>query len=152
MLIGEFCNRDVVCADREATVAEAAALMRKHHVGDVVIVDRSDAERMPIGIVTDRDIVVEVVAPALDPATVKLGDLVSWGELATLQDTDTYADALRLMHAKGVHRVPVIDRAGVLVGIVSFDDMLPRLAGELSQLADLAERGRGREVRTRVVA
>lgn len=152
MLIGEFCNRDVVCADRETTVAKAAALMRQHHVGDVVIVDRSDAERMPIGIVTDRDIVVEVVAPALNPAAVTLGDLVSWGELATLQDTDTYADALRLMHAKGVHRVPVIDRAGVLVGIVSFDDMLPRIASELSQLADLAERGRGREVRTRVVA
>lgn len=148
MLVGEFCNRDVVCAGRETTVAAAAKLMRQHHVGDVVIVDRSDAERMPIGIVTDRDIVMEVVAPGIDPAAVTLGDLVSWGELATLQDTDTYADALRLMHAKGVHRMPVIDRAGVLVGIVSFHDMLPRFANELSQLAELAGRGRQRETRT----
>jgi CBS domain-containing protein len=152
MLVGEFCNRDVVCAGRQTTVAEAAMLMRKHHVGDVVIVDRSDAERMPIGIVTDRDIAVEVVAPALDPTAVKVGDLVSWGELATLQDTDTYADALRLMHEKGVHRIPVINRAGVLVGIVSFHDLLPRLASELSQLADLAELGRRHEARTRVLA
>jgi CBS domain-containing protein len=152
MLVGEFCNRDVVCAARETTVAEAALLMRKHHVGDVVVVDRSDADRMPIGIVTDRDIVVEVVAPAMDPATVTLGDLVSWGELATLQDTDTYSDALRLMQDKGVHRVPVINRAGVLVGIVSFDDMLPRFAAELSQLADLAGRGRQRETRVRASA
>jgi len=152
MLVGEFCNRDVICAARETTVAEAALLMRKHHVGDVVVVDRSDADRMPIGIVTDRDIVVEVVAPAMDAAAVTLGDLVSWGELATLQDTDSYADALRLMHDKGVHRVPVINRAGVLVGIVSFDDMLPRFAAELAQLADLAGRGRQRETRARVSA
>ena len=152
MLIGEICNRDVVCAGAETTVANAAKLMRDRHVGDVVIVDRTDAERMPIGIVTDRDLVVEVMAPQIDPSTVKLGDLVSWGELLTLQETDTHADALRLMHAKGVHRVPVIDRAGVLVGIVSFDDMLPRFANELSQLAELAALGRQREARTRISA
>jgi CBS domain-containing protein len=126
--------------------------MRERHVGDVVIVDRTDAERMPIGIVTDRDIVVEVMAAGIDPESVKLGDLVSWGELVTLQETDTFTDAIRLMHDKGVHRVPVIDRAGVLVGIVSFDDLLPRFASELSQLAELAILGRQRETRTRISA
>ena len=152
MLIGQVCNRDVVCAGPATTVAAAAKMMREHHVGDVVIVDRSDAERMPIGIVTDRDIVVEVMAPEIDPSTVTLGDLVSWGELVTLQETDTCADAIRRMHAKGVHRVPVIDRAGVLVGIVSFHDMLPLFANELSQLAELAAMGRQREARTRISA
>ncbi len=152
MFIRDICNRDVVFAGSGATVATAARLMREHHVGDVVIVDRTDDERMPIGIVTDRDIVVEVIAAGIDPEAVKLGDLVSWGELVTLQETDTLADAIKLMHDKGVHRVPVIDRAGVLVGIVSSNDLLPRFAGELSQLAELATLGRQREARTRVSA
>lgn len=152
MRIGEICNRDVVCAGRATTVMAAARLMREHHVGDIIIVDQADAERMPIGIVTDRDVVVEVIAAGIDPNAVTLGDLVSWGELATVQESDTYADALRVMHAKGVHRIPVINRSGILVGIVSFDDMLPRFASELSQLAELAARGRQREARTRVSA
>jgi CBS domain-containing protein len=145
MPIGDLCNRDVVCASRETTVAQAAKLMRQHHVGDVVVIDRPDAERMPIGIVTDRDIVVEVVALGVDPNTVTLGDLMSWGELVTAHESDTYAATLSLMHAKGVRRMPVINAAGVLVGIVSMDDMLPRYVAELSELADLAAKGRRRE-------
>ncbi|MFO1304605.1 MAG: CBS domain-containing protein [Burkholderiales bacterium] len=152
MFIGDVCKHDVVCAAPGTTVAHAARLMREHHVGDVIVVDRADAERMPIGIVTDRDIVVEVMAPGIDPATVTLGDLMSWGELVTVQETDTCADAVRRMHDKAVHRVPVINRAGVLVGVVSFDDILPRLASELSQLAELAALGRRRETRTRAPA
>jgi CBS domain-containing protein len=67
MSIGEVCSRNVIYATREATVAAAAKLMRQHHVGDVVVIHQEDAERMPIGIVTDRDIVVEVVALGVDP-------------------------------------------------------------------------------------
>ena len=145
MPIGDLCNRDVVCASRETTVAQAAKLMRQHHVGDVVVIDRPDAERMPIGIVTDRDIVVEVVALGVDPNMVTLGDLMSWGELVTARESDTYTATLRLMHAKGVRRMPVINAAGVLVGIVSMDDMLPRFVAELSELADLAAKGKRRE-------
>ena len=149
MLIGDVCNRDVVCAATDATVAAAASLMRAHHVGDVVVVDRQDAERMPIGIVTDRDIVIEVVALGVDPTSLKLGDLVSWGQLATVQETDTYADTLRRMHDKGVRRMPVVNTTGVLVGIISLDDFLPRFVSELSEFAELVERGRQRELQTR---
>lgn len=151
MLIGDACNRNVICAPREATIAAAAKLMRQHHVGDVVVVDRADADRMPIGIVTDRDIVVEVVALGVDPKTVTLGDLMSWGELATVQESDSYANTLRLMNAKGVRRMPVINATGVLVGIISIDDMLPKFVVELSELAAVATRGRQREERTRPV-
>jgi CBS domain-containing protein len=150
MLIGDVCKRDVVCAPRETTVRAAANLMRQHHVGDVVVIDRADAERMPIGIVTDRDIVVEVVAQGLDASLLTLGDMLSWGELVTVQESDTYAHTIRLMHAKGIRRVPVINAAGVLVGIISIDDMLPRAAKELSELAELGERGRQREVQARI--
>ena len=151
MLIGQVCNRDVVCAARDTTVAAAAKLMRQHHVGDVIVVDRQDEARMPIGIITDRDIVMEVVALEVNPAAVTLGDLVSWGDLATVEEGDTCADTLRRMHAHGVRRMPVIDRSGVLVGIVSVDDFLPRYVSELSDLAGLAERGRQRERQARAV-
>lgn len=152
MLIRDICNRDVVCAARDTTVVAAAKLMRQHHVGDVIVVDRQDEERMPIGIVTDRDIVMEVVAPEVDPAVVTLGDLVSWGGLATVEESDTCAETLRRMHERGVRRMPVINGSGVLVGIVSVDDFLPRYVDELSELAGLAERGRQRERKDRAVS
>jgi CBS domain-containing protein len=123
--------------------------MREHHVGDVIVVDRADAERMPIGIVTDRDIVVEVVALGVDPNAVTIGDLSSWGQLATAQEKDSYVDVLRLMHDRGVRRMPVISGAGVLVGIISIDDILPRFAAELSELAELTAHGRQRERKRR---
>jgi CBS domain-containing protein len=149
MVIGDVCNRHVICAARETTVAAAAKLMRQHHVGDVIVVDRVDAERMPIGIVTDRDIVVEVVALGVDPNAATIGDLMSWGELATVQESDSYVNTLRLMHDRGVRRIPVINAAGVLVGIISIDDILPRFAAELAELAELTARGRQREWKTR---
>jgi len=149
MQIGALCNRNVICAARDATATAAASLMRQHHVGNVVVVDRTDDQRMPIGIVTDRDIVVEVVALGADPDTITLGDLISWGELATVRETDTFADTIRLMHAKGVRRMPVIDGAGVLVGMVSMDDLLPRSVIELAELADVAVRGQQREEQRR---
>jgi CBS domain-containing protein len=149
MLIGDVCNRNVVYATRETTVSDAASLMRRHHVGDVVVVDRADAERMPIGILTDRDIVVEVVAPGLDPKTIKLGDLLLWGQLMTVEENETCPDTIRLMSEKGVRRMPVINAAGVLIGIVSVDDMLPHLAKELAELAGLGPHGRQREIQTR---
>ncbi len=151
MVIGDVCNRDVVCAPRETTAATAAKLMRQHHVGDVIVIDRPDAERMPIGIVTDRDIVVGVVALGIDPNAVTLGDMMSWGELVTVQESESYADTLRLMHDKAVRRMPVISAAGVLVGIISIDDILPRLVIEFSEAAALAARARQREQRTRTV-
>jgi CBS domain-containing protein len=149
MLVRDMCTRHVVCAPGTTSVAEAAVLMRTHRVGDVVVIDRADAERMPIGIVTDRDVAVEVVARGLDPAAVTLGDLVRWGQLVTAQETDTYVDTLRLMRDKGIRRLPVIDAAGVLAGIITIDDMLPLIADELAQLAALGQRGRQRETEPR---
>lgn len=77
LCIGKFCNRNVGCASRDTTIVEGAHLMRRNHVGDVIVVDAMDEGRRPIGIVTDRDIVVEIISAGLDPNLVKLADLLS---------------------------------------------------------------------------
>jgi CBS domain-containing protein len=148
MTIREICNRSVVCATPDMSAADAAKLMRQHHIGNVVVVDRIDGERRPLGVITDRDVVVEVVAAGLDPATLKLGDMLL-GRLVTADESTSYAETIRLMALHGVRRLPVVDAAGVLVGIVSVDDLLPQLASPLAALADLAGRSRRYEMQTR---
>jgi CBS domain-containing protein len=148
MSIGEFCIRNVVCAHRDTTIVEAAHLMRHHHIGDLVVVDDNAGARRPVGIVTDRDIVIEVVSAGLDPSLVKLGDLLL-RPLVTVDERTGYAETVRLMAAKGVRRIPVVDQAGFLVGIISFDDMLHQLSVPLAELSGLAINERRHEARTR---
>jgi CBS domain-containing protein len=148
MRIGEVCNRKVVCATRDTTVVEAANLMRHHHVGDLVVVEQTDGQRTPVGIVTDRDIVIEVVAPGLDPRAIKLGELLL-GPLVAVEEQESCAETVRLMAIKGVRRMPVVDSAGLLAGIITVDDLLPQLAAELAELSELVARGRQRELATR---
>ena len=148
MAIKEFCNPNVVCAARETTVVEAARLMRQHHVGDVVVVDKVEGRRVPVGIVTDRDIVVEVVAAGLDPKLLKLGDMLS-EPLATVDEDEGYAATIYQMVERGVRRMPVVGPASELVGIVTFDDLLRQLATPLAELSELAGRERRQEMRKR---
>ena len=148
MSISEFCNRDVVCATRDTSVIEAAALMRQHHVGDVMVVEEVHGHRKPMGIVTDRDLVVEVMASGLDPCQLKVGDLVS-RPLVTIDEGASYAQTVGLMSVKGVRRMPVVGRAGELIGIITLDDMLWQLAGPLAALAGLSARGRSFESNVR---
>ena len=94
MPIGNIRTREVVVARRHTTVSEAARLMRSHHVGDVVVVDEVDGRKVPCGIVTDRDIVIGLVAPGLDPDTIQVGDLMMT-EIAVGRELDGVADSLR---------------------------------------------------------
>jgi len=145
MPISEFCHREVVCATRDTTVTEAASLMRQHHIGDLIIVESRNGKRMPVGIVTDRDIVVEVVAAGIDPRELKLGDL-RLAALVTVDEGASYAQTVSKMSAKGVRRIPVVAADGALVGIITFDDMLWQLAAPLAALAGLSGRERELEV------
>jgi CBS domain-containing protein len=148
MCIGKFCNRNVVCAAGDSTIVEAAHLMRRNHVGDVVVVDETDGGRRPIGIVTDRDIVVEVISAGLDPNLVKVGDLLV-KPLVSVEESIGYAETIRLMSTKGVRRMPVVNATGLLVGIISLDDLLHQLAVPLGELSELAMRERKHEAQTR---
>jgi CBS domain-containing protein len=148
MPIGMFCNRLVVTASRQASTREAARLMREHHVGDVVVVNDSAGRRVPVGIVTDRDIVVGVVAAAVDPDALTLGEL-ALAPLVTVPEDMQYAEAIRVMRDNAVRRLPVVDSTGVLVGIVTLDDLLHQLVKPLADLADIAGSERRREMAAR---
>jgi predicted transcriptional regulator len=148
MPIGELCNREVVVTEKSLAVMEAARLMRAHHVGDLVVVEEAAGGRHPVGIVTDRDIVVEVVAAGVNPEALTVGDIMG-PQVATLRESEGLFEALRYMRDQGVRRMPVVDAAGVLVGILTLDDLLELLAEELTEIARLVARERQREAAAR---
>ena len=148
MDVGEFCNREVVVISGEESVSAAAELMRSHHVGDRVLVEDRPSGRVPVAIVTDRDIVVEVVAAGLDPDDLDVGDIVTHSAYV-LREEDSLFDALEMMRSRAVRRVPVVNSDGALVGIITVDDVVGLLAEMLDELASVVERQREREVESR---
>ena len=139
MPVGELCIRQAVVTSRNTSVLDAAKLMRQHHVGDIVVTDGVAGSRVPVGIVTDRDIVLEVLAQELDATSLSAGDIMS-GDLITVRENEGVFQTIQSMRAKGARRAPVVNSEGLLVGIVSVDDLVELLAEELSQLAKLIAR------------
>ncbi len=148
MPISEVCNREVVIVGAKDSALEAAQLMRQHHVGDVVVVEERGGRRAPIGIVTDRDLVVEIMAPELDPATITVGDVMV-ADLAAVKEGTGLFEAIGYMRAKGVRRLPVVDEGGGLVGIITLDDVLELLADEMAALARLVKHEQKKETMNR---
>lgn len=144
MPIGEVCTREVVIAGRKDTVVEAARLMRTYHVGDVVVVEKKNGQNIPVGILTDRDIVIEIIAKEVPLGSLLVEDVMSF-ELLVLAEDKSIWDSIQAMNAKGVRRIIVVNKGGALVGIVSSDDLLELLAGELLDLAKIAARSQDRE-------
>ena len=148
MNVGEICSREVIVMDRGESLAEAVRLMRENHVGDVVITESRAGATAPVGILTDRDILVAVVAKDVSVDSLAVSDVMSF-DLLTVAEDESEADALVNMRAKGVRRAPVVDAAGTLVGIVTIDDLLEVLAEQLSNIAALIGREQQRERRVR---
>ncbi len=148
MSIGDICNREVVLVDKDSSVQDAARLMRAHHVGDLVVVEERDGRRIPIGILTDRDIVIEVIAEDVDVGSVAIGDVMSFKLLTAREEDDTFV-TIRWMQTKGVRRLPVVDKQGQLVGIVTIDDLIDLLAETLMNVAGLIAHEQKREERIR---
>jgi len=144
MPIADVCVRDVVVASRETTVRKAARLMVENHVGNVVVIEEIGGRKIPVGIITDRDIVRNVVAEGLDADAFTLGDLGARELVTTGQDQGIY-ECMQQMRINGIRRMPVVDRKGGLVGIISLDDLIQLLADEMSELAKLIVREQARE-------
>jgi len=139
MTLKTICNREVLIVGKNDTVPEAARLMREHHAGDAVIVEERDGLRFPVGIVTDRDIVIELIAKEVDIHSVTVGDVMCQ-DIVLAKEEDDVDETIKIMRHKGIRRLPVVDQAGALVGIVTLDDLIDLIAEQLKDLAGLIAR------------
>jgi CBS domain-containing protein len=146
MLLRDICTVDVVYCGREATVTEAAQLLRRRHTGDVVVVDDPAGERLPAGLITDRDIVVKVLAAGKDPDRVTAGELMSTPLVSASEGEDS-SQAIARMRTHGVRRLPVTGARGRLVGIVTLDDLLRALGTDITALLGIVTKEQDREQR-----
>ena len=149
MKVGDVCNRVVIHVNADESAQRAAELMRKYHVGYLVVADSGDADRVPIGTVTDRDIVLEAVAPGIAASDITVGDIMDPDPPLVADEMDELADTLDAMRRQGVRRVPVVDARRTLVGVLALDDVLQLLSSELNAIAELASNQRRHEVKVR---
>ena len=148
MTISAICSREVITVHRDATLLHAAMLMRQYHVGDVVVIEDRKGKSVPVGIVTDRDIVVELVATELDCKVITAGDIMR-SHLVTMKEDAGILEAIQLMSTKGIRRLPVVDSDGGLLGIVTLDDLLLLLAKEFGALSKLVKHEQNNEAASR---
>jgi CBS domain-containing protein len=144
----EICTPDVAWCGRETSALEAARLMRHKHVGDLVVVDDPDGARTPIGVVTDRDLVIEIMAKGVDPSTVTVAELVRT-PVVIADETEDVGPVIERMRTHGVRRIPIVDRRGAVAGIVTLDDLLKCVVDEAAKLVGIVAKGRDREQRVR---
>jgi CBS domain-containing protein len=148
MTVSAICNHNVATIERNASVADAAARMRAEHVGDLIVVEPRAGRHVPVGILTDRDIVVAVVGERVSSSAVTVGEAMS-GALLTVNKDNGVEHALREMRRVGVRRAPVVDESGTLVGVLSIDDVIDHLAVQLGHIADIIRLGQQTETATR---
>jgi CBS domain-containing protein len=144
MNIGDIRTPNAVTAYPGTPLAEAARTMRDRHVGALVVLDPQDPHRRPQGMLTDRDILRGQIVRGADLHCLSVGDVMSRDPLGVPLDMSV-EEAIEAMNARAVRRAPVLDANGSLVGIVTLDDLLPAVARELQNLAELIGRQRASE-------
>jgi CBS domain-containing protein len=135
MSAGRICSRDVDTASYDESVLDAARRMRDRQVGTVIVVD----EMRPVGIVTDRDLTVRVLALGLDPQRTRVSEVMTPSP-TTIREEDSIEAALGYMRAGRFRRLPVVGRDGRLLGILALDDVLELVAEELADIGQLLKR------------
>lgn len=148
MDVNLISNPNVATVAARQDVAEAAKLMREQHVGDLIVVEPRGGALVPVGILTDRDIVVGVIAKGVAPEAVTVGDTMA-RSLLTIREDSSLEYALREMRRYGVRRAPVVRANGDLVGVIAVDDIIQHLSVQLSRLADLIRLEQDAELRAR---
>jgi CBS domain-containing protein len=134
MNAGSICKRGVVTVAPSDDLIAAAHTMREKHVGYLVVAESAARNRRVIGVLTDRDIVVAVLAREIDAHALKVGDVMTRDPLL-IDEGQSIEAVLRHMREAGVRRVPVVDQSGALTGVLSIDDVLERIAEQLINIA-----------------
>jgi CBS domain-containing protein len=148
MKVADICTREVVATGRSTSVQQAALLMRENHVGSLVVLSDAAQGSQVVGIVTDRDLVIEALARGLDPVQTEVGRFTD-GKLAAVSAGASLDEAIAAMKKRGVRRLLVADDGGELFGVVSIDDLLDAMAHEMSEMARAVRGGIEREAAER---
>lgn len=150
MRIQDLAQPVPVTITADETVVSAASRMRRYHVGDVIVTEPEGSRGRPVGILTDRDITISIVGAAPEAIeNLTVGDVLSRDELVTIHEDDPVHDAIDLLHAHGIRRLPIVDHNDQLLGIVTLDDLVSHLSQQLEKLASVVSRQRARESRER---
>jgi CBS domain-containing protein len=130
-----------VAVPKGESIVDVAKRMRMLHVGTVIVIENRNGRHFPVGILTDRDIVLSIVAsnPEHLPS-ILVRDVINDSLLTAHEDT-SLADAVKKMQERGVRRLPIVDQDGALVGIITADDVIRFLAEELNQVVQLMNQG-----------
>jgi CBS domain-containing protein len=134
MNVGRICKHQVVTVAPQTELVVAAQLMREKHIGYLVVVESGPDVARAVGVLTDRDIVVSIVARGADPKLLTVGDVMS-REPVTVNEKQSIAEAVRTMRRMGVRRLPVVGSRGEVIGMLSLDDVIDVVASEIGDLA-----------------
>lgn len=134
MGVGSLCTHRVITVDRGIDVAAAAGVMRDNHIGYLIVTDAGTGGAAPIGVLTDRDIVVKVLAKNVDAHSLTVGDVMTPEPLTAAID-DSLGETLHRMRKMGVRRVPVVGPRGQITGVLSLDDVIDHLVGQLADVS-----------------
>ena len=145
--LADIASAMVAVVEPDTTAFVSAQLMRKHHVGALVVVDTAEKSR-PVGVLTDRDLVLSLMAEGLDPELFTVGDIMSVAPIVARPEMDAM-DAVELMRSNQLRRLVIADEAGRLAGIVTMEDILAFLARELTSLTAAVVGARDREFEQR---
>jgi CBS domain-containing protein len=148
MKVGEYCKRAVVTIATSADAAEAAKLMRSEHVGFLIVHREGDSSQRPVGVLTDRDLVLGVMARDVDPHAITAEDIMTRQPLIA-NESDELSDMLQAMRLAGIRRVPVVDVRGALVGIMAIDDAIDVVTGLMCDIAGSIKSEQRQEWRAR---
>jgi predicted transcriptional regulator len=148
MKVGEYCKRAVVAINSKADAAAAAQLMRNEHVGFLIVYRDGDELQRPVGVLTDRDLVLAVMARDVDAHAVTVDDVMTRQPLIA-NENDELSDLLQAMRMAGIRRVPVVDVRGALVGIIAIDDALDVITGLMCDISGSIKSEQRQEWRAR---
>jgi len=145
MNVARIYTRSVVSVPRSSSLQQAAALMRQYHVGALLVTEDAPGTDQAIGIITDRDLVMQAMAEGVGPDDLTVDEVMT-PEIAGVAESADAHEAMVTMRELGVRRLAVTGQGGALVGILSFDDIVDALSIEMESLAGVIRSERGREV------
>lgn len=138
MSVAQVCTRNVITVSKEQKVSEAVRVMRQHQISDVVVVEKRNGKTIPVGILTDHDIINSSLGD-ISPSNMLIRNFMS-RHLITVPENAGIYEAIQIMEQNGIKRLPVVDQAGALVGIVCATDFFQILSREFASLSKLSKR------------